>query len=185
MSSTSPTAAPVPQPAPERVLVRLRRHARVLILPALLLVVVAGGATYLVAIVDEDWQRWAVLGAAALVVAAGSGLPYLAWLTRRTTVTTRRIIVRSGIFVRTRRDVLHAVGYQVVVRRTPMQRLFGTGDLRIESGGDRPLVLVDVPSPGRVQAALHELVERSPDLAFRGRRPGPSADGDTVAFGTR
>lgn len=183
MSSATPSAVPAPSPAPERVVVRLRRHARILILPALLLIVVAGGATYLAAVVDEDWQRWAVIGAALLVVAVGSGLPYLAWLTRRTTVTTRRIIVSSGVFVRTRRDVLHAVGYQVVIRRTPFQRMFGSGDLRIDTGGDRPLVLVDLPSPATVQAALHELVEQAPDRAFRGRRPDPPLDGDTVAFG--
>ena len=47
----------------------------------------------------------------------GCLLPFLAWLTRRTTITTRRIILRSGVFARVRRELLHSRGYDVVVRR--------------------------------------------------------------------
>ena len=44
---------------------------------------------------------------ALFVVLLGCLLPFLAWLTRRATITTRRLILRSGIFVRVREEVLH------------------------------------------------------------------------------
>ena len=64
----------------------------------------------------------------------GCLLPFLAWLTRRTTITTRRVIMRSGIFVRVRTEVLHNRGTEVTVRRTWGQSIFGSGDVRIDIG---------------------------------------------------
>ena len=94
MSGVSGTAAPATPPsAPaERVVARVRRHGRILILPAALLVVVTGATAYAVGWLEQPWQRFAALGVALLVVVVGSVLPFLAWLTRRTTITTRRII---------------------------------------------------------------------------------------------
>ena len=98
---TPESAVPAAQP-PERVVARVRRHARILILPAVLLILVAGATAYGIGIVPESWQVLAVLGGAVVVVLLGSFLPFLAWLTRRTTITTRRVIVRSGVAIRVR-----------------------------------------------------------------------------------
>ena len=182
---TSQTAAPTAMPA-ERVVARVRRHARILILPAALLIVVAGVATYAIAVAAEPWQDLAIAGVATLVVLVGSFLPFLSWLTRRTTITTRRVILRSGIFVRVRQELLHGRGYDVTVRRSWAQGAFGSGDVRIDTGGERPVVLKDVPKPELVQGALHELVEETRTITTDRRRPGqPFADGDTVVWGGR
>ena len=74
-AATPETAAPTPLPA-ERVVARLRRHARILILPAVLLILVAGVATYAIAIAPEPWQDLAIGGVAAVVVLFGCFLPF-------------------------------------------------------------------------------------------------------------
>ncbi|MRG60535.1 PH domain-containing protein [Agromyces sp. CFH 90414] len=165
---------------------RLRRHGRVLILPALLFIAVAGGTAYAVAWFPDLWQRVAVASAALLIVLLGCLLPFLAWLTRRTTVTTRRIIERSGVFVRVRRELLLTRGYDLTVRQTPGQRMFGSGDVRINTGHDRPFVLRDVPRPAMVQAALNELMGSTQSIIAEHRRAEQSiGEGDTVVWGTR
>lgn len=157
-----------------------------LILPALLLIATAGGAAYALGVLPEAWQRFAVVGAALAIVLFGSFLPFLAWLTRRTTITTRRVILRSGVFVRLRQELLHSRGYDVTVRRSWAQSAFGSGDVRINTGHDQPVVLRDVPRPDLLQAALHELMEVSnTGIADRRRAEQSVADGDTVVWGGR
>jgi uncharacterized membrane protein YdbT with pleckstrin-like domain len=174
-------AAPV-----ERVVARVRRHARRLTLPAVLLIAVAGGTAYVLTLFTELWQQLAVVGVAALVVIVGVLLPFLAWLTRRITITTRRTIVRSGVFVRVRQELLHSRGYDVTVRRNWAQSAFGSGDVRINTGHERPFVLRDVPKPELVQAALQELmVESHTQMADHRRAEQSIADGDTIAWGGR
>ncbi|GAA1749652.1 PH domain-containing protein [Agromyces humatus] len=184
-ASTPGPAAPPAHPA-ERVVARVRRHARVLILPALLLILVAGATTYAVGILGEAWQQLTAVGAALFVVLLGCLLPFLAWLTRRATITTRRLILRSGIFVRVREEVLHNRANDVTVRRTWGQGAFGSGDVRIDIGRERPVVLKDVPKPDLVQAALHELIEDAhATFTERHRASQQIIDGDTVAWGRR
>lgn len=181
MSPAEP-AVPARVATPERVVARLRRHARVLVLPAVVLVAVAGGAAYASGLVAEAWQRLVVLGAAVFVVLLACLLPYLAWLTTRTTVTDRRVVVRSGVFVRVQRELPLRRGYDVTVRKTPGQRMAGSGDVRIEVGRDRPFVLKDLPKPELVQRALNELIAEAPSVSPL----APAApDGDTVAWGRR
>jgi membrane protein YdbS with pleckstrin-like domain len=169
-------------PPGERVVARLRRHARVLALPALLLIAVAGATGYLVPALDEGWPRLAAVVVAALVVLLGCIIPYLSWLAARTTITTRRVIVRRGLFVRVRRELWHRRGYDVQVRRGWLQRTAGTGDVRLETGHDVPVVLRDVPDPLAVQAALHELMASAHALGAPAVGPGTPPDGDTAPW---
>lgn len=182
-----PAAAAQPAAPVERVVARVRRHARILILPALLLVATAGAATYFAVTLPEVWQRIAVGGLALLVVVLGCLAPFLAWLTRRTTITTRRIILRSGVFARIRQELLHSRGYDVTVRRTWAQSAFGSGDVLVNTGLEHPFVIRDVPKPFEVQAALDELMEAAHSLVADRRRAEQSTlfDGDTVAWGGR
>jgi len=179
-------AAAQPAAPVERVVARVRRHARMLILPAVLLVATAGVATYALVALPEPWQRITVGGVAMLVIVFCSVLPFLAWLTRRVTVTTRRIILRSGVFARVRQELLHSRGYDVTVRRTWVQSAFGSGDVRVNTGHDHPVVIRDVPGPFQLQSALEELMEHSHSIIAERRRAEQSmADGDTVAWGGR
>ncbi|MDQ0895386.1 PH domain-containing protein [Agromyces ramosus] len=183
-AATPDTAAPLAMPA-ERVVARLRRHARILIIPAALLIVVAGAMTYALAVVPEFWQQLVVVGVAGVLVLFGSFLPFLSWLTRRTTITSRRVIVRSGVFVRVRQELLHSRAYDVTVRRSWAQSAFGSGDVRIDTGHDRPVVLRDLPKPQLVEAALRQLVDEAHSGPERRRVDHPTVDGDTVVWGRR
>jgi uncharacterized membrane protein YdbT with pleckstrin-like domain len=157
-----------------------------LVFPTILLIFVAGATAYGVGIVPETWQVLAVVGGGVLVVLFGSFLPFLAWLTRRTTITTRRVIARSGIWVRVRQEMLLSRGNEVTVRRTWAQSAFGSGDVRIDTGHEKPLVLKDVPKPALVQGALQELMgEEQARAAERRRAEQAMIDGDTVAWGGR
>jgi uncharacterized membrane protein YdbT with pleckstrin-like domain len=119
-------------------------------------------------------------------VLLGSFLPFLAWLTRRTTITTRRIILRSGVFVRLRQELLHSRGYDVTLRRSWAQSAFGSGDVRIDTGHEHPVVLRDVPNPQLLQVALHELMAQADTgIADRRRAEQSPSDGDTVVWGGR
>lgn len=169
-------------PEGEHVVARLRRHARVLVLPSLLLIAVSGAVGYAVPWLDEGWPRLAAVVVAALVVVLGCVIPYLSWLAARTTITTRRVIVRRGLFVRVRRELWHRRGYDVQVRRGWLQRIAGSGDVRLETGHDVPVVLRDVPDPLRVQAALHELMASAHALGAPAVGPGIASDGDTAPW---
>jgi uncharacterized membrane protein YdbT with pleckstrin-like domain len=148
-----------PAPQAERVIARLRPHARALFWPSLALVAVCGAVGYFGGTFAEQWQNLAVYLGAALIALLLFLLPLAVWLGKHYTITTRRVVVRRGFFVRERREVLHSRGYQVSLRRHWLQSAFRSGDLSIDSGLERPIVLKDVPRAGAVQAALGDLME--------------------------
>lgn len=170
----------------EVVVARLRPHARALFWPTALLVVVSAALGFFSGMLTEGWQVIAALGAALVIVVVGWLLPLCAWLARNYTITTRRIVLRSGIFVRLRQELLHSRGYDVTVRKNSLQSLFGSGDVQVNTGLDRPVVLRDVPSADLVQAALHDLMESNQNAtASRRQREQSEANDETTAWGTR
>jgi uncharacterized membrane protein YdbT with pleckstrin-like domain len=158
------------QQPPEVVVARLRPHARVLFWPSVALVAVCAGAGWLTGRFEADWQNWAVLGAAVLLALLLWGVPLLIWLGRNSVITTRRVVLRRGFFVRTRQELLHSRGYDLTVRRNAVQSLFRSGDVLINTGLDRPVVLWDVPSADLVQATLHDLMEAASSSVARRRQ---------------
>jgi len=168
--------------ATEQVVARMHRNARVLFLPALLFIALVGGVVYLLGIAEETWQLAGGLTAAGLLFLFGVLVPFLFWLTRSYTLTTKRLIVRHGLFTRTRQEVLHSRGYSVTVKRGPLQTLVGSGTIIVDSGNERPLVLADAPGAVLVQSTLHELVERAQGSGG-GYSTGPNLPGGTTRFG--
>jgi uncharacterized membrane protein YdbT with pleckstrin-like domain len=146
---------------PETVVARLRPHARALFWPSVFLIVLTGGGAYLASVVREPWQETAALaGSAALIVLLWL-LPLLSWLAHRYTITTRRLVIRSGLLVRRRQEILHSRSYDLVVRQNALQSLFRSGDVHINTGLEYPVVMQDVPGVDLVQAALTDLMEQS------------------------
>jgi uncharacterized membrane protein YdbT with pleckstrin-like domain len=161
---------------PERAIARLRPHARALVLPAIALIVIVGGATYGAFAVDETWQVLAVvLGG---VVAAGLlwVLPLLRWLSTQYLITTRRIVLRRGLLVRTRQEVLLSRSFDVSVRRSGLQSAFRSGDVLVNTGLDRPVVLRDLPRADLVLRALGDVMEASTTSITTVRRPVETTD---------
>jgi len=145
----------------ETVVARLRPHGRALFWPCLALVVVVAAAGYFVDYFSESWEQLGVLGVAAILVLLLWLAPTIRWLARNYTITTRRTILRTGVFTRVRQELLHSRSYDVTVRRSGLQSLFRSGDVRINAGVEHSVVLRDVPHADLVQAALHELIEHS------------------------
>lgn len=178
------TAAPTPEA--ERVIARLRPHGRVLLLPNLILIATVGVTGYFAGNLPEEWENTALLIGAGAVIVLFWLLPTLSWLARRFVITSRRIVVRQGLFVHNRQELLHSRGYDVRVRRSPVQRMFRTGTVEVRTGPERPLVLRDIPRPDLVQEALHDLIESSQQhLAPRWRQTGGRSIDETTSWGRR
>lgn len=182
MSST-PDGTPA-QPA-ERVVARLRPNARALFWPSLVLIAACGAVGYFAGRLTEVWEIVLLWSAAAAVLLLLFLLPLAAWLSRRYTITTRRLIIRHGFFVRVRQELLHSRGYDVTVRRTWLQSMFRSGDVRVNSALDHPVVLKDVPKADQVQRALSELMEHSQTVVGIHRQQAESVSDETTVWGSR
>jgi uncharacterized membrane protein YdbT with pleckstrin-like domain len=159
------------QARPETVVARLRPHGRVLAGPVVLVVAVAGLVPFLAPQFREPWELALVYGLAAILLIMGVILPVVAWLSTSYTITTRRVIVRRGLFVRTRKELLHGRGTEVDLRASGLQPIFGSGDIVLDAGVGQPIALEDVPRSALVQSALVELMADSRYPVADWRRP--------------
>ncbi|GAA2242455.1 PH domain-containing protein [Herbiconiux moechotypicola] len=142
---------------PESIVLRVRPHGRRLLLPVLVLFATVGAYGWFGGRLPEEWQNWGILIAAGALVFFGTLLPVFAWLGHRYTITSRRVIARTGLFVRHRQDLSLERVTEVRLRRTPLQAAFGSGDVRVLAGPEHALVLRDVPSAKLVAGMLDEL----------------------------
>jgi uncharacterized membrane protein YdbT with pleckstrin-like domain len=159
----------------ERLVLDLHPHWKALVTPVvtLVLVLAIGGFT---AARIPDGDRQGLLRILVLIVAVGLLLayalrPFLVWVTTHFVITDRRVLVRTGIFARTGRDVPLSRINDITFSHTFVERLLGCGTLVVESAGERGQVtLTDVPHVERVQRQLYDLVENT-DERLRGIKP--------------
>jgi uncharacterized membrane protein YdbT with pleckstrin-like domain len=171
---------------PEAIVARLRPHARRMFLPTLGLLVILAATGYFFGSFPAVWANAAVLIGAAGLTLLVFLIPLGNWLGRTYTITTRRIVLRRGFLVRERQELLHSRGYDVTVRQNGLQQLFRSGDVLINTGLDRPVILHDIPSADLVQSALHELMERSLNpIAARRQQEESRRPDDTDVWGSR
>ena len=119
--------------AGERVIVHVRPHWRMLVVPALAPPVTAFAGAWLVAVAwATPWATAVLVG--VLVVAAGvlgwfALAPVMRWRATHFVVTDRRILIREGVFSRT--GIVVAGRSITVVRtvRARAERLLGSGTL--------------------------------------------------------
>ena len=153
--------------------------------PSLAFIAIAAATAYFVGSFDSAVVNILVLIVALFAALFACVFPLLAWLGRNYTITTRRIVLRSGFFVRVRQELLHSRGYDVTVRKTALQSMFGSGDVEVNSGLEHPVVLRDVPDADLVQAALHDLMERSLNPVAARRQQEQSGPDETTMWGRR
>lgn len=154
-------------PAPELLIARFRGHARRLFWSALLVIAVAGAVGYFHGNLPEPFEDWMLFTAAAVVVVLGAVIPLIVWGSRTYAITTRRVIVQHGIGARNRREMSHARGYTIAMRRGPLQRLWGAGTITLSNGVDAPLRLPNIPNVTLVNETLADQIEVSQILAHR------------------
>lgn len=151
---------------PEEIVVRVRRHGRHLTFPVMVLFLVAGLGGFFIGTLPELWMNVAAAaGALALLAFVVIG-PVLGWLARRAVVTTRRVIMHHGFFVRHRTEVSLARVREVRSKQNPIQRMWGSGDIDLYIGAEA-VRIPDAPGLKTLHAALQELSERSYDEQVR------------------
>jgi len=151
----------------ELLIARFRSQPRRLLWSALLLIVLFGATAYFYGNLPTGFEDWMLLTAAGALLIVGVVIPYLVWLSRTYVITTRRVIAKSGIGARHRREMTHVRGYTITVRRGILQRLWGAGTITLSNGVDAPLRLVNVPTVTLVHETLVDQIEVNQILAHR------------------
>ncbi len=145
----------------EDVVLDMHPHWKRLVLPVLSLVVVLALAGYLLAVVDDGRLQVVVAVAAAVLLVAFTVVPFLRWRTTLFVVTTRRVVVRTGVLARQGRDVPLSRINDITFSHSLFERILGCGTLVVESAGERgQVVLTEVPNVEQVQRTLYDLVEQ-------------------------
>lgn len=109
----------------------------------------------------DSWNPWGLVGLWVAVLAASVPLfviPWLRWATTTFTVTSKRVITRSGIFNKRGHDLPLSRISDVAQDRGVTDRMFGCGTLMLQTSADDPLVLEDVPDVETVQVEITNLL---------------------------
>lgn len=146
----------------EREVVHVRTHAKVLIWPAVLLIVVAALVGVGVALLPASWNpigTIVLVAVAVLVVIIWVVVPFLRWRTTTYTLTSRRIITRRGILNKRGHDLPLIRINDVSYDHSLIDRMLGCGTLRIKTASDHtPLILPDVPDVERMHVQITEIL---------------------------
>lgn len=148
----------------EEVVLDLHPHWKQLVLPLLLVPVVVGLAAYLFFVVPDGSARtplrWAIVAVAAIVLLRWSLWPFLRWETTRYVLTNRRVVIRTGVFGRSGRDIPLTRVNDVSFQHSLFERMLRCGTLTIESAGEHgQVVLPEVPGVEVVQREVYRAVE--------------------------
>jgi uncharacterized membrane protein YdbT with pleckstrin-like domain len=130
------------------------RIAREGLLSVLVLVLIV-----LIAVQGFTWGGWAIVGLLAawfVVVIAG----FIRWWTTQHVITNERLIHRTGLIAKAGKEIPLEVINDVTFTQSMFERLFGTGNLLIESAGTHGQSRYsDIPDPERVQSLIYEVRE--------------------------
>ena len=136
-----------------------RTHVKALLVPALVLIVVAGAAGYGLGQVDNDIASYAIAAVALVLVLVYSVWPFLKWLTASYTVTNRRLTTHQGVISRTGHDIPLARISDVSYEKGLLDRILGCGTLIVSDASEQGRVqLPDVPQVERRQLQLSDLL---------------------------
>lgn len=115
----------------------------------------------------------------ALIVAATLhlGWVYLQWFTTDFVLTTDRLVTRAGVLSRQTREIPIERINDLACHQSIFERLIGSGDLMVESGGERgQQKFSNVSDPFAVQNTIHRTMESAQASALAPR----TGSGDSV-----
>lgn len=138
-----------------------RTHIKVLLGRIILQILILVVAVVASVLVPESWSPWGLVAiwAVALVVSAPVFvLPWLAWFNKTYTITTKRVITRTGILSRSGHDLPLSRISDVQQVKDFNDRFFGCGTLALQTSSDDPLRLDDVPQVEMVQVEISNLL---------------------------
>jgi uncharacterized membrane protein YdbT with pleckstrin-like domain len=152
----------------EEVVLHLHPHARAAVRPIVVLLL-ALAAVLLVWIMLPPTTGGligvSVVGGVSLFLAVTRGVwPLLVWRGTHYVFTDERILLQDGVIARERRDLpLNRVNDHLL-SQSLVDRVLGSGTLRIDSIGEQSAVLVSVPKAQQVQTLLYQLIETDREL---------------------
>jgi uncharacterized membrane protein YdbT with pleckstrin-like domain len=164
----------------ESVVVSTRTHAKALLGPALVLIVLAALAGFAAGFTPGAGRAEPLLQVVIGVVAAFFAFrwvlrPFLSWLTTTYTVTDRRLITRTGILTRRGHDIPLSRISDVSYERGLTDRLLGCGTLVVSVASEQQVELHDIPHVEQVHLRIHDLLFDT-DAAFPDDRPTQRID---------
>ena len=144
----------------EHVVLSTRTHVKALILPAVVLIVVAGLAGYLSSLPDGDqagtW-RWVIWLVVAAILVWFVVKPFLDWLLTTYTFTNRRLITRTGILTRRGHDIPMNRISDISYEKGLIDRIFGCGTLVVSDASELGRVeLRDIPQVEQAQLTVSD-----------------------------
>jgi len=130
------------------------RVAREGLLSILVLVLIV-----LIAIQDFAGKTWVIAALAvgwfALVISG-----FIRWWTTQHVITNERLIHRTGLIAKSGKEIPLEVINDVTFTQSIFERVFGTGDLLIESAGTHGQSRYsDIPNPEAVQSLIYQVRE--------------------------
>jgi uncharacterized membrane protein YdbT with pleckstrin-like domain len=123
----------------------------------------------------QDWPKWIILGLLiAGIVLTIRGITR--WFTTNHVITNERVIYRAGLVSKHGKEIPHEVINDVSFSQSFFERIFGTGDLLIESAGTHGQSRYqDIPSPESVQSLIYtEREKRMTQQNIAGMNLGPA-----------
>ena len=144
----------------EHIVLSTRTHVKALILPAVVLIVVAGLAGYLSSLPDGDqagtW-RWVIWLVVAAILVWFVVKPFLDWLLTTYTFTNRRLITRTGILTRRGHDIPMNRISDISYEKGLVDRIFGCGTLVVSDASELGRVeLRDIPRVEQAQLTVSD-----------------------------
>ncbi len=141
----------------EAVIREFRPHWQAIAVP----VAIAGGLTVIGAVVGAVLAQGPIPTVVGLVIGLAVVLPKLAvWAFTKYVITNERVIVRSGVLARQGKEIPLEVINDVAFSQSLLERMFGSGDLLLESAGELGQSrFTDVPTPEDIQTLIYRARE--------------------------
>lgn len=143
----------------EHVVLSVRSHAKALIWPGAVFVVVVAALVTVAVLQPEVSIMIGAAVVAALALLLWVVIPFLRWMTSTYTVTNRRLITRHGILTRTGRDIPLFRINDVAYEKGVLDRILGCGTLVISDATEKAgVVLPDIPHIEQVHLQISNLL---------------------------
>ena len=120
---------------------------------------VLGAAVLAILISTTGLPSWLIVALWIVVLVLITG-GLIRWLTTLHAITNERVIYRAGFIAKRGTEIPLEVVNDVAFNQTLFERVFGTGDLLIESAGTHGQSRYrDIPKPEEVQAVIYKARE--------------------------
>lgn len=156
----------------EQVVLQLHTHAKAMLWPFVLFLVLVAGAVVTLLRSTNDTVTWVILGVLAVAAIVGVFWPWLNWRTHSYSISTQRVSERSGVITQKGRDIpLYRIN-TVSIEKDLVDRILGCGTLVIADASEKGgMVLQDVPRVDHVHRTVQQLLASMDDGSDDGEFP--------------